>query len=290
LYAGSFDDAYYNGGTPATPSGSLYVCGSLAATAQRPTLWRIPVYNGTMKTPVVGPNLASATASCSPVTEIMNGANDYMYASVTAGATAAPGCTAGAGNACVYMFQAPTVPISFDTTSVSSTSSGTTARYINISASVAPSTTETSVDTPLTAAQAGTYYRMTITQSTASPAGDTFTYFLRSNAANTTLTCAIAAGLTTCSDTTNMVTLATGALVDVRVARTAGATNLTATFRVQLEAAGTPPAASVGLAAPGGTGGIIVDNISSTTGASQIYYSTLTSPGDAIQASQAGLQ
>jgi len=48
-------------------------------------------------------------------------------------------------------------------------------------------------------------------------------------------------------------------------------------------------ATDAGLAAPGGTSGIIVDNISSSTGASQIYYSTLTSPGSAIQASQAGL-
>ena len=48
-------------------------------------------------------------------------------------------------------------------------------------------------------------------------------------------------------------------------------------------------AASAGLAAPGGTGGIIVDTISTTTGASQIYYTTRTAPGYAIQASQAAL-
>jgi len=51
--------------------------------------------------------------------------------------------------------------------------------------------------------------------------------------------------------------------------------------------AGTTPVAS--LQAPGGTGGIIIDNISATPGAAQIYYSTLTSPGNAVQASQAGL-
>jgi len=48
--------------------------------------------------------------------------------------------------------------------------------------------------------------------------------------------------------------------------------------------------ANAGLAAPGGTGGIIFDNISTVAGASQVYYSTLTSPGNAIQASQAALQ
>jgi hypothetical protein len=47
---------------------------------------------------------------------------------------------------------------------------------------------------------------------------------------------------------------------------------------------------TAGLAAPGGTGGIIFDNISTVAGASQVYYSTLTSPGNAIQASQAALQ
>ncbi|WP_296358624.1 hypothetical protein [Ramlibacter sp.] len=51
----------------------------------------------------------------------------------------------------------------------------------------------------------------------------------------------------------------------------------------------TSATANAGLSAPGGTGGIIVDNISSTAGASQIYYSTLTGPGNAVQASQAGL-
>jgi hypothetical protein len=51
----------------------------------------------------------------------------------------------------------------------------------------------------------------------------------------------------------------------------------------------TSATANAGVSAPGGTGGIIVDNISTTTGASQIYYSTLTGPGNAVQASQAGL-
>jgi hypothetical protein len=51
----------------------------------------------------------------------------------------------------------------------------------------------------------------------------------------------------------------------------------------------TATAATAGLAAPGGTGGIIIDNTSATVGASQVYYSTVTSPGIAVQASQAAL-
>lgn len=52
---------------------------------------------------------------------------------------------------------------------------------------------------------------------------------------------------------------------------------------------GTGNAPAAALAAPGGTGGIVVDNVSNTTGASQIYFSQLQSGGNAIQASQSGL-
>ena len=48
--------------------------------------------------------------------------------------------------------------------------------------------------------------------------------------------------------------------------------------------------ANTGLKAPGGTGGIVVDNNSSTPGASQIYFTQQAAGGNAIQASQSGLQ
>ncbi len=159
LYAGSFDNGYYTSATPASPSGNLYVCGSLASAAARPTLWRIPIAGDVMGSPVAGPSLVGANANCSPVTEFMNGANDYIYASVTAG-----GNKTGCRGACVYMY--------------------------------------------------------------------------------------------------NLTGLTWGAAA----------------------------AAAAGLAAPGGTGGIVIDNLSPTPGASQVYYSTLASPGNAIQASQAALQ
>jgi len=44
-----------------------------------------------------------------------------------------------------------------------------------------------------------------------------------------------------------------------------------------------------GLPAPGGTGGIIIDNVSGVGGASQVYYGTRGASGNAIQASQNGL-
>lgn len=46
---------------------------------------------------------------------------------------------------------------------------------------------------------------------------------------------------------------------------------------------------SAALAVPGGTGGIVVDNISATSGSSQVYFSHSDSTGNAIQASQSAL-
>ena len=163
LYAGAFDDAYYNSANSASPSGNLYVCGSLAATAARPTLWQIPITDNVMGTPVVGPSLVDGNANCSPMTEVMNGADDYLFVSITANGTNT-GCNASSATiGCVYMFDL--TGLTWDASAV----------------------------------------------------------------------------------------------------------------------------ANAGLAAPGGASGIIIDNVSSTTGASQIYYSTLTNPGNAIQASQAAL-
>jgi hypothetical protein len=159
LYGGVFDDTYYSSASSTSPSGGLYVCGSVGANSTTPTLWNIPIANNVMGAAVPGPTLVSGNAvNCSPITEVKNGTADYLYVSVS-GKGNDTGCT----GACIYL------------------------------------------------------YNLT--------------------------------GLTW----------------------------------------GTAAQASAGLPAPGGTGGIVVDNISPTPGASQIYYSTLTSPGNAIQASQAGL-
>ena len=53
---------------------------------------------------------------------------------------------------------------------------------------------------------------------------------------------------------------------------------------------GTTNVPFAGLSAVGGTGGIVIDNVRGETGASQVYFSNLTAPGNAYQASQAGLQ
>jgi hypothetical protein len=45
-----------------------------------------------------------------------------------------------------------------------------------------------------------------------------------------------------------------------------------------------------GLQVYGGTGGIIVDNVSDSTGASQVYFAHTAAPGNAVQASQSALE
>ena len=52
---------------------------------------------------------------------------------------------------------------------------------------------------------------------------------------------------------------------------------------------GNTNAASAGLPVYGGTGGIVIDNISGTAGTSQVYFSHVNSPGNAVQASQSAL-
>ncbi len=107
LYSGTFDNGYWNSANSASPSGFLYVCGSIAANnnSQRPTLWRIPVTGNTLGTPVAGPTLVNANAGeCSPVAEVANGTHDYIFTSVPAGGSAT-GCT----GACVYMYDLSTI-------------------------------------------------------------------------------------------------------------------------------------------------------------------------------------
>ena len=80
LYEGGFDSAYLTSGTA---TGSLYVCGD---TAGAPTLYRITVTGGALGAVAAGPQLASATTGCSPVSDIPNpnatgGTAEWIFAS-----------------------------------------------------------------------------------------------------------------------------------------------------------------------------------------------------------------
>jgi hypothetical protein len=107
LYTGTFDGGYWNSANSASPSGFLFVCGSLAngSNSQRATLWRIPVTANVMGAPVAGPTLVNAnTNECSPIAEVQNGTHDYLYTSVPAS-----GSATGCAGACVYMFDLTTI-------------------------------------------------------------------------------------------------------------------------------------------------------------------------------------
>jgi len=119
LYAGDFDNAYYSGG-----AGNLYVCGNIGG---NPTLYQVSVSStGGLGTVTTGPNIASATAGCSPLTEFYNanatgGAKDWIFLNTQASAVTASPINCPAASGCI---------MSFDVTSglAISTSTATTAR------------------------------------------------------------------------------------------------------------------------------------------------------------------
>ncbi|QIL20527.1 hypothetical protein [Thermomonas sp. HDW16] len=180
LYAGTFDDAFYN--SP-TGSGAMYIVGGRPDNTFYATLWKIPIVNGVMQSPVRGPEIGARdrymadgttdnVQNLSPVTLVKNGSNEYLYASIASYGDA-NGCGSGSyGSACLYMF---------NLSDLNGSASGTGAAW------------------------------------------------------------------------------------------------------------GTSNVSSAGLAVPGGTGGIVVDNVRPEQGASQIYFSHTGNTGNAVQASQSAL-
>ena len=102
LYAGAFDDAYYN---RANGTGAMYIVGGDPANTFVATLWKIPLANGVMQAPVQGAAVGDYIVGdydWSPVTLVKNTSNDsneYLYFSLGATANAA-----GCSGACLYMF------------------------------------------------------------------------------------------------------------------------------------------------------------------------------------------
>lgn len=292
-YVGQFDDAYWSS-NPASPTGNLYVCGSGSSgdISRQPTIFKISIVNNVVgnSAPLMeltsAPDVGEVGASCSPISIIKNGANEYLFVSVSA-----IGNTTGCTGACVYMVQLNGASQNSDVTSTPAVAVDANDRFISVAAATAVSTTEAPVLTTRTSA--ATFTGMTITQSQANPSGisaRTIQYWLRKNGADTGITCTVAAGGTTCT-ASGSISYAIGDTISVRLNRSSTGTSNAMTFRVQLTGSGSnlvTPAA--GISAAGGTGGIVVDNVSSAAGASQVYFSTRSRPGRAIQASQAGLQ
>ncbi len=110
LYDGSFDNTYINGtGT----TGNLWNCAANNNDANYPKLMSTSMtstgFGGTAKvfdaTNVINP-ITNGTASCSPVTEIDNGTDDYIFMSVSANGNQT-GCT----GACLYNYNVTTSAI-----------------------------------------------------------------------------------------------------------------------------------------------------------------------------------
>lgn len=97
LYSGALDSSYVN-----TGSGNLYVCGNTGGAA---ILYKLPITATTIGAAVTGPTVSTASAACSPLTDVYNpntagGAHEWVFASVQNSGSGGS-C---AGNGCVMNF------------------------------------------------------------------------------------------------------------------------------------------------------------------------------------------
>jgi len=285
LFAGGFDSKYFSSGTA---TGNLYVCGN---TGGAPRLYQIPITAGTMAAPVAGPILTGATTGCSPVTDISNpnatgGTTEWIFAGVKA---------SGSGNLCA--------------------SGGCAMNFVNTpwlpshAYAVGQQVLDTHFQiqtcriagTSRTVAQGPPAWNQTVGGSTAD--AGTLRWVNQGPhlaAHGTWLASHVYALGTAIIDSNGNIQVVTTAGTSKAGAHPAWQTTIytptTADNNVRWRNAGKPATAS--LSAAGGTGGIIIDNIATLGGASQIYFSTQSNQvcgsggtgGCAVQASQSALQ
>jgi hypothetical protein len=126
---------------------------------------------------------------------------------------------------------AHTYPVAFATaTAPACTSGGGTNTFVGLGNS---NTTENSV-MQFIPTEAYVISRMQVRLNGNVPASETATITLRSNAASKLVTCAIAAGAATCSDTAHSYTTAAGERIDVLVNCAGGTSALTAPVSITL--------------------------------------------------------
>jgi hypothetical protein len=283
MFEGAFDANYQ---ASANATGNLYVCGN---TGGVPTLYRIPINASTMGAPVAGPTLTGATTGCSPVTDISNpnaigGTTEWMFASVQASGSG-NACAAGG---CIMNFEStPWIashPYALGDQILDTHFQVQTCRVAGMSGTTTPGWN--------TALGGNTNDGLVVRWVNQGPQLAAHGVWQPSHAYGTG-----------------------SAIIDsngnVQVIRTTGtskagghpiwATTInvnTTDGSVVWRNAGTPATAS--LAAAGGTGGIIIDNVvgsGTLAGASQVYFTTQGNQacgtsgtgGCAVQASQAGL-
>jgi hypothetical protein len=289
MYIGAFDSTY-EGSVSAT--GNLYVCGN---TGGLPTLYQIPITDGTMGEVNVGPALATGTGAipCSPVTDVPNpnaagGATEWLFASVQTGGVPT-NCASGG---CVMNLK--------DTPWLPSTAYSVGQEVLD---------TGLHIEVVKTAGLSGPGHP-TWAGGTGSPTVDRTVTWLDQGPATVSIPAAWAATHsytkgTEILDSNNNIELDTTSGI-----HTSGST----VPAFSTTPGGTAPPdgaivwenlgaiATANMPAAGGTSGIIIDNfVNALTepGASQIYFSTLsnqtcatsaTNGGCAVQASQSALQ
>jgi hypothetical protein len=286
-YDGTFDNTYYSG---ASPTGNLYACG-YAAASTIPTLYRIPVTNSSMGTPVALPAIdTTAGEACSPVAEFFNSPTDRIFLGVTSGGSAT-GCAGGcAMNFVVTEWQASTaysvgqqiLDSNNNIQVVKTAGTSKTGAHPTWSTTGGATTTDGTVTWVDQEALAPSAYATWVASHSYSLGNE----ILDSNGNVQVVTTA---------GTSKSGTHPTWST-------TVGATTVDGT--VTWTEVGIP--ASYALASASGTSGMIIDNSVSGTGYSQVYYSTLANQacagnngagstgqgtgGCAVQASQSALQ
>lgn len=135
FFGGSFDNIYFTSANSASPTGNLYICGNPGGNA---TLYRVPITANVMGTPsAMAATMSTASTTCSPPTEILNGSTDWIFISVQASSnTASPiGCPAPAGG-CIMSFNVTAGTTPSATAAKAAASGGTSGIVVdNVSAS-----------------------------------------------------------------------------------------------------------------------------------------------------------
>jgi hypothetical protein len=292
MFEAGFDSSYV---ASANATGNLYVCGN---TGGAPTLYRIPINAGTMGAAVAGPVLSGATTGCSPVTDFANPnisgiTTEWIFAGVQASGL---GNSCASGGCAMNFVNAPWLPSHAYTVGQQVLDSNFQVQTCR------------NAGTSRTAAQGPPAWNTTVGGSTSDPAAGTLRWVNQGPqlaAHGTWLPSHAYALATAIIDSNGNVQVVTAAGTSRTVAQghptwaTTINTNTADAGTLRWRNTGLPATAS--LAAAGGTGGIIIDNIvgsGTLGGASQVYFSTQSNQacgstgtgGCAVQASQSALQ
>jgi len=284
LYTSGFDSSYLS-----TGAGNLFVCGN---TGGVPTLYAIPIQAGVFGTPSAVTTLAKAghNVACSPVADVYNpnatgGPTERVFVSVQGFGLGSPCGTSGCIMSFVDTPWKPSTPYAIGQRVF------TRSQFGNVS----------NVQVVVTAGTSGI-----VPPNWGNSAGTTRTDGTVTWLNQGTLTPNLPAWAASHSYGANARIVDSNGNLEIASAGTSGGTppacnttaGLTTTDNgVTWRNAGASSTAS--LVATGGTSGIIVDNVSTFTGASQVYFSTLAdgacttnggNGGCAVQASQSGLQ